>query len=307
MGSLFVRNDQPGQVAPGLWCLGRRESNVYLLQGTQESMLISGGTSYILPDVLKQLDSFGLDPASISKCLILHAHFDHVGIIPYFKRTYPHLEIFALQRGWDVLGMDRAIATINEYSRLTAEQMQRAGRLEDYALDWGHDISGTTVQEGDSIDLGGRTVRIIETPGHSSCSLTAYVPELKALFPSDGGGIPFAGEIIPSGNSNYTLYQQSLHKLMDLETDIICADHYGTVTGDEARRYIRDSIQSADHYRRLVEKVYHREQDQEKTVAHLVKQVLDTRPDYFLPEAILIGVTRQMVKHIAREMHGNSD
>ena len=302
-----MRNDQPGQIAPGLWCLGRRESNVYLLQGTRETMLISGGTSYILPDVLEQLAAYELDPASISQCLILHAHFDHVGIIPYFKRTYPHLEIFALQRGWDVLGMDRAINTINEYSRLTAEQMHLAERLKDYDLDWGQDITGTTVQEGDSIDLGGRTVRIIETPGHSSCSLSAYVPELKALFPSDGGGIPFKDEIIPSGNSNYTRYQQSLHKLKDLETDIICADHYGTVTGEEARRYIRDSIQSADQYRRLVEKVYLREQDQEKTVAHLVKQVLDTRPDYFLPEAILTGVTRQTVKHIAREMDSNPE
>ncbi len=297
-----MRNDQPGQVAPGLWCLGRRESNVYLLQGTRETMLISGGTSYILPDVLEQLASFGLEPGSISKCLILHAHFDHVGIIPYFKRTYLHMDIYALQRGWDILKMDKAVATINEYSRLTAEQMHLAERLQDYDLNWGQDISGTTIREGDTIDLGGRTVRIIETPGHSSCSLTAYVPEIKALFPSDGGGIPFDQEIIPSGNSNFTLYQQSLHKLVDLETDFICADHYGTVSGEEARGYIRESIRSAAEYRRLVEKVYRREQDREKTVAHLVKLILDTRPDYFLPEAILTGVTRQMVRHIAGEM-----
>ena len=299
-----MRNDQPGPAAPGLWCLGRRESNVYLLQGDRESMLISGGTSYILPDVLHQIRAFGLDPSAIRKCLVLHAHFDHVGIIPYFKRHHPGLEIFALPRGWDILGMDKAIATINEFSRLTAERMGLESRLEDHDLDWGPDITGTPVRERASLDLGGRTVRIIETPGHSSCSLTAYVPEIKALFPSDGGGIPFGGEIIPSGNSNFTRYQQSLHKLVDLEVELVCADHYGVVSGEEAPGYIRESIRAAATYRRLVEKVFLREQDQEKTVTHLVKMTLDARPDYFLPEAILSGVTRQMVKHIARELEG---
>ena len=299
-----MRHDQPGPVAPGLWCLGRRESNVYLLQGNRESMLISGGTSYILPEVLQQLRDFGLKSSAITKCLILHAHFDHVGIIPYFKRTHPEMEIYALPRGWDILNMDRAIATINEFSRLTAERMGLESRLQDYDLDWDQDITGTPIREGASLDLGNRTVQIIETPGHSSCSLTAYVPEIKALFPSDGGGIPFGGEIIPSGNSNFTRYQQSLNKLMDLEVELVCADHYGVVSGEEAPGYIRESIRAAAAYRRLVEKVFFREQDQEKTVDHLVKLTLEARPDYFLPEAILSGVTRQMVKHIAKELEG---
>jgi glyoxylase-like metal-dependent hydrolase (beta-lactamase superfamily II) len=207
-----MKSEQPGLIQSGLWCLGRRESNVYILKGDRDTMLISGGMSYILPNVLRQMASFGFDMDQINKILILHAHFDHIGVIPYFKRKNPSIDVYASLRGWEILKKERAVATINEFSKLTAERMGLAKVLKEYDCEWRHDVSGETVSDGDAIDLGGRTIRILETPGHSSCSLTAYVPEIKALFPSDGGGIPFGNRINPAGNSNFTLYQQSLQK-----------------------------------------------------------------------------------------------
>lgn len=294
-----MHSDQPGPITDNLWCLGRKESNVYLLQGTRDQILISGGTSYILPEVLDQLAFFGLDPAQINKSLILHSHFDHVGIIPYFKRINPDLTIFASTRGWSILQKQKAVATINEFSRLTAERMGLKDKLQGYDWEFDTSLSGQTVSEGDRLDLGGLTLKILETPGHSSCSVSAYVPEIKALFPSDCGGIPYQEEIIPSGNSNFTLYQQSLQKLAGLEVEIFCADHYGHLTGPEAKGFLDRSIQAAASYRRLVERVFAREQDVARTVEHLVLGTLRSRPDYFLPRDILTGVTRQMVKHIA--------
>jgi 2-aminobenzoylacetyl-CoA thioesterase len=299
MQELTMKSEQPGLIEPGLWCLGRRESNVYLLKGDRDTLLISGGMSYILPDVLEQMASFGVDAAQITKILSLHAHFDHIGIIPYFKRKNLSIDIYASARGWEILKKEKAIATINEFSNLTSKHMGLEKVLKDYYCEWRHDVSGETVKDGDTIDLGGRTVRILETPGHSSCSLTAYVPEIKAMFPSDGGGIPFGSNISPAGNSNYTLYQQSLKKLADLEVRIICADHYGYVTGDEAASYINRSIQSADDYRHSVERIYRQTRDQEKTVERLVGMSLSENSDYFLPKEIITGVTRQLVRHIA--------
>ena len=297
-----MKSEQPGLIEPGLWCLGRRESNVYLLEGNRDTILISGGLSYILPDVLKQMASFGINIAKINKFLILHAHFDHIGIIPYFKRKNPQLEVYASVRGWEILKKEKAIATINEFSSLTTKRMGLEEGLRGYDYEWRHDVWGKTIKEGDTIDLGGRTIGILETPGHSSCSLTAYVPEIKALFPSDGGGIPFGSEISPAGNSNYTLYQQSLKKLADLEVKVLCADHYGYVTGDEAADYIHRSIRSAADYRRLVEETYREERDPEKTVDRLVQMIFSERSDYFLPKEIITGVTGQVVKHIVNLM-----
>ena len=143
------------------------------------------------------------------------------------------------------------------------------------------------------------TVRIIETPGHSSCSLSAYCPEIRALFPSDAAGIPYREEVIPSGNSNFTLYQQSLKKLEPLDVDILCADHYGYITGPEAAKYISRSVEAAAEKRALIEGVYLRTGSEEETVKELVAEFGARHADYLLPAEIHAGIFRQMVRHIA--------
>jgi len=94
-----------------------------------------------------------------------------------------------------------------------------------YDLEWRNDVTGRTVQEGDRIDLGGLALSILEIPGHSSCTIAAWAPGIRTLFPTDGGGIPFDKTIVASGNSNYTKYQESLERMKDLEVEYYCADH----------------------------------------------------------------------------------
>jgi glyoxylase-like metal-dependent hydrolase (beta-lactamase superfamily II) len=294
-----MRRRSAGKVNDRLWYLGREESGVYLLEGDSCSMILSGGMSYLAPMVLRQLHTFGIDEGRIGKLLILHAHFDHVGLVPFFRRRYPSLEILASKRGWEILRMPKGIDTINSFSCLVAERMGVPGCLEGQDLEWRDDVAGEAVSEGDEIDLGGISVRIFETPGHSSCSLSAYCTEIRALFPSDGGGIPYKEGIIPSGNSNFTQYQQSLEKLEPLDVEIFCADHYGYVTGPEAKNYISRSIAEASEKRALIEALYRRTRSVDETVKELVAEVYANHPAYFLPPEIYVGVYRQTVRHIA--------
>jgi glyoxylase-like metal-dependent hydrolase (beta-lactamase superfamily II) len=294
-----MRRRSAGRVHDRLWYLGREESGVYLLEGDSSSLIVSGGMSYLAPMVLSQLRAFGIDERRIGKLLILHAHFDHVGLVPFFRRRYPALEIFASKRGWEILRMPKGIDTINAFSRLVAERMGVTGCLEGRDLEWRDDVAGEAVSEGDEIDLGSVTVRVIETPGHSSCSLSAYCPEIRALFPSDGAGIPYEQAIIPSGNSNFTQYQKSLKKLEPLAVEILCADHYGYVTGPEAADYISRSIDAAAEKRALIEAVYRRTRSVDETVKELVAEIYANHPAYFLPPEIYAGVYRQTVRHVA--------
>jgi glyoxylase-like metal-dependent hydrolase (beta-lactamase superfamily II) len=297
-----MRNRRGGKVCDRLWYLGREESGIYLLEGERGSLIVSGGMSYIAPTVLDQLNAFGIDEKRIIGILILHAHFDHIGLVPLLKRRNPASEVFASARGWEILRMPRGIETINAFSRLVAERMGAADGLAEWDLEWREDVTGRTVSEGDEIDLGGMGVRILETPGHSSCSISAYVPELCALFPSDGGGIPFAEMIVPAGNSNFTEYQRSLEKLSRLPVGILCADHYGYVTGGEAEGYLRKSIEAAREKRSRIEAIYRRTGSIEETVKRLVAEVYRRQPDYFLPPEIYAGVYRQTVRHIAGKL-----
>jgi glyoxylase-like metal-dependent hydrolase (beta-lactamase superfamily II) len=267
-------------------------------------MLISGGVSGIVPDVLWQFDKFCIDENRIKKLLILHAHFDHVGIVPFFKRRNPDMEIYASGRAWERLTSKKTIVTINAFSASTNLAMGNMDDLSRYDLEWKDDICGISVAEGDKIDLGDAEITILETPGHSSCSISAYNAKMKALFSSDSGGIPYKNEHIPAGNSNYTQYQESLEKLRVLDVDYLCADHCGYVTGADAREFVQNTIQTAKDFRRLMESVYRRTNSIDRAVQHLVAMAAASRPDYFLPREILEKVYTQMVRHIAGHIQG---
>jgi len=299
---ISMRIREAGKITDNLWYLGRMESGVYVLEGRDNSIIINGGISFILPDVLTQMKEFGIDVDKIKKLLILHSHFDHVGIVPYFKRNYPEIEVFASAPAWKILTMPKAIETVNLFSQIVANQMGLGDGLDAFDSDWRDDVSGTTVSEGDRIDLGGVTLSIMETPGHSSCSITAYEPNLKVLFASDAVGIPYRETAFPSGNSNYTQFQESLERLKPLQVDYLCADHYGYVTGEEARTFINFSIEAARTMREDMEDVYRKEGDLDTAVKIITNSFYEKNPDYFISADILEGVFKQMVKHIAKTL-----
>jgi 2-aminobenzoylacetyl-CoA thioesterase len=297
--SSLMRIRTPGKVREHLWYLGREESGVYLLEGKKSSLLVNGGMSHIVPDLLPQLDEFGIEEERITKLLILHSHFDHVGIVPFLKRRHPQMKIYASSKAWRILKMPKATDTFNDFSRRVAKRMGREEVYSLYDLEWREQITGTTLREGKKIDLGGLTVSILEIPGHSSCALAAYVPEMKALFPTDGSGIPFKEIIVTSGNSNYTQYQKSLERLNTLEVDYLCADHYGYVVGDEARQFNAKAIEAAREHRLLMEETYRSTRDIDVTAKNLTTSFFAENPDYFLSPDILVEVYRQMVRHVA--------
>ncbi len=301
-----MRDCSSGRIGDRLWYLGRKESGVYLLEGDACTLIVSGGMSYLAPVVRDQLNAFGIDEKRIQKLLILHSHFDHVGLVPFFRRRYPDLQVYASVRAWQILQMPKGIETINASGRLIAERMGLTGGLEGYDLEWREDVAGRVVSEGATIELGGLTVQILETPGHSSCSISAYVPEIRTLFPSDGGGIPYGETILPSGNSNYTKYQESLERLQAFKVDRLCADHYGYVTGRDAETYLGRSREAAREYRAMVESIYRRTGSVDATVEELVKERFACCPDFIIGPEIYAGVCRQTVRHIAGAMHGKA-
>ncbi len=295
-----IRN--PGKIRDHLWYLGCEESGVYLLEGQEESMVVSGGMSYILPDVLQQIKDFGIKEDRIRKLLILHAHFDHVGIVPFLKRRDPELQIYGSSRAWEILSMSKAIHTINAFSDEVAVRMDRVEDCSGLDLEWREDVDGASVSEGDQIEIDDIKVHIFETPGHSSCSISAYVPQMKALFASDGGGIPYQDTIVTPGNSNFTLFQQSLEKLKDLDVAYLCADHYGYIVGEEAGDFIQQTTRMARQNRSLMEEAYLRTGDIDTAAHELVTAFYELYPDYVLSKEIFGGIYRQMVRHIAKSL-----
>jgi len=273
-----------------------------MLEGRDGSVIISGGMSYLVPDLLHQFDEFGLREDRIQGIIILHAHFDHIGIVPFFRRRNPGLKIYASTRAWQILSVPKNIDTINQFSGRLTERMNIHVPYSAHQLDWPVGLSGEVISEGDVIDLGNKEIQIFETPGHSSCSISAYVPQIRALFPSDGGGIPYKGTILASANSNFTLYLESLKKMEMLPIDYFCADHFGYICGNEAKSYISSSIDLAIKERARLEDIYRRSLDIDLAAREMASSFIKENPDYFLTLDIYEGVCRQMMRHIAKTM-----
>jgi 2-aminobenzoylacetyl-CoA thioesterase len=224
--------------------------------------------------------------------------------VPYLRRTNPEIKVYASERAYEILSNPRAIDTINDFARGVAARMGMDDVYATYELDWAPGLKGEKVCEGDTIKVGDMEVQILETPGHSSCSISAYIPQLRALFPSDGGGIPYKDKLIPAANSNYTLYKQSLQKLKTLQVEYMCADHFGYVYGDEARDYMQRSLEAAEEECATYEKIYRRTRDIEVAAREVATTFLAENPDYFLTFEIYLGICRQTMKHIARIVEG---
>jgi glyoxylase-like metal-dependent hydrolase (beta-lactamase superfamily II) len=259
--------------------------------------------NYIIPDVLQQIKEFNIDEFKIAHIIILHAHFDHVGIVPFLKRRWPRVTVYASKRGWEVTANPKAIAVINQFSDLVARRV--LGDKNDMSLldwTWRDDVKGVTLSEGQKIDLGDRKIQIIETPGHSSCSISAYVPQLQALFPSDAAAIPYKDEMLVAANSNFTQYQQSLEKLVKFKVQILGADHYAHMIDDEAKKYVKDSISEARKIRIALENILQKEGSVDLAAKAYVDDYYKKNPDYFLEPNIMLGVYRQMLKHLAENI-----
>ena len=294
-----MRYRTPQTIHPRIEYLGRQEMNVYLLKG-KEYMIVEGGMSYIVPDMLRQFQERGIDMNRITRLLLLHSHFDHCGIGPFFERRLPSLRIIGSRRSQELYRKEKVIQFIRDRNREMIRFFKMEKEAAELNLDFDRMAVDEAVGEGDAIDLGeGVEVRIIEMPGHSSCSIAAYVPSLKALFPSDAGGIPGEGEeIFPSGNEDFILYQKSLEKLGPLDVEMVCLARNGAFLGQDARDYISRSAEEAEKMRLEIIRQFQGAADPEEKLARLARERYDRIKTRDIPWDVYLGLMRGVVRKI---------
>ena len=293
---------KPGKITERITFLGRFDSCVYVVDGGDESALIGGGLSCLVPDVLQQLKAFDIDEAKINKLMVLHAHFDHCGIIPYFKKRWPRAEVIASVRARQLFSDPRILQVFSDLNREDLSQNGLLNQAEkDGFLYTGVDVD-QTVGEGDILSCGDLTLEVIDTPGHSSCSIAIYIPQEKAFFPSDSAGFCYAGQFQPAANSNYDHYQKTLNKLARYDIRAILPEHFGAAVGEEARNYLHRAIEAAQKERAIMEKIYRRTRDIVKSREKIMAILGDKAPAPFLSQEVRAAIVEKTLKFIAAKI-----
>ncbi len=159
------------QVAPGTWRIDDRGTvNVYLLIGTRKALLIDTGMGFA--DLRGYVQSITSLPLLV---LNTHWHADHSGADYQFGNI--------LASGAD----GRIIQSLKEpFGREYAERMKVTSIPEEDRYKGAiYELKPQVVKDGDIIDLGGRRIEVIETPGHTAGELVLLDAGNRILFGGD--------------------------------------------------------------------------------------------------------------------------
>jgi flavorubredoxin len=187
--------------------------NAYLIKGRDKSALIdtvNPGFEKELEERIGQL----MDPHQLDYLIMNHAEPDHAGAVPH---------IMALSAAAKLVTTEKGAKMAQVYYGVPEERI-------------------TVVREGDTIDLGGKTLQFIDAPWqHWPETMFTYLVENKVLFPCDFLGfhtaygfyddqveefVPFAqryfGEIMMPFRK---LGQKALEKIEGLDVQLIAPSH----------------------------------------------------------------------------------
>jgi metallo-beta-lactamase class B len=148
LGDREAQRIAPFQAFDDAWFVGVCWVSAWLLPTPQGHFLIDTLHEPHSADLLDDIRKAGFDPQDIRYVLITHGHFDHAGGAVRLKRELKNARFVMTATGWD-----EAIA-----SAATSAGTPGA---------WGMIARDIIAKDGDSWTLGGRTVTLLETPGHT--------------------------------------------------------------------------------------------------------------------------------------------
>jgi glyoxylase-like metal-dependent hydrolase (beta-lactamase superfamily II) len=291
---------EPSKINDRIDFLGTRDLCLYLLKG-KEAMIIGGGMSYIAPSLEKQFSAMDFDLNRIRYLVIPHSHFDHCGAVPYLKRKFPRAEIVASAYSKEVLSKEKVV---NFMANINKEMIEKSGLQDEYErlkLQFDGIQVGRVVGENDIIDLGaGIEAHFIEVPGHSRCCIATYVPQLKAIFPSDAA--PFytddGSELIPLANEDFSLYAESLKKLAAREVEICCFCHHGALVGDQAKNILQQGLEQTEKFKNYIIEQYQATGDLDKTAQKFAIEASQKNKFDFISYKVQTAIAKTMINSI---------
>jgi len=290
---------EPGTVTESIEFLGRPELCSYLVKGDTYALL-GGAMAHVVPDVLTQLDSLEIDLERIKYLVILHSHYDHLGMAPYLAKQWPWLKVGISEVGAHILKNQKALKVIQGYNNSMLQTTNNLDQIEPLNLVKEGFPIHFIVKDGMELDLGNRgKLQVIDAPGHSVCSIAIYFPREYTLFPSDSMGLLTEKKILPMGSSNYDSFQHSIDKLSNLGAEIVCLEHFGALTPPEGIEFCERVKKQAKDSREEMIDTYKREADLELTIEKLAKD-FDYRLSKLgvLPEDLLRDILKRMVKFV---------
>jgi len=221
----------------------------YLVRSGDELAFVDCGASSSVPRLLDALEELGFSTGQVRYILPTHVHLDHAGgagrllshcpnaTLATHHKGLPHLiDPEKLQQGATAVYGEAAFQEL--FGNLEPAPAARCQAL----------------HQGDTLDLGGRELGFIETPGHANHHGCFFDPESGNLFTGDTFGLRYpeldrAGEPLLIATTTPVAFdpeawQDSIDRMLALQPKRACLTHFGPLD-DPARwaPWLRQSIE----------------------------------------------------------------
>jgi metallo-beta-lactamase class B len=208
---------------------GFDDGNTYALDTGSGIVLFDCGCGDTFGQIIDNMRYWGLDPGDIRYCLLTHAHLDHAGAAHLLKHEGVTL-----------------IAHPNTADAIMAGDERCCGDL--YHKRFVSCTVDRTVQDGETLELPGVSIRAHHFPGHTM-GCTAYAFELdgrRVIVSGDVIGTLNVGHFGWSGSIDFdkAVYLDSLRRFAQMDFDIMLSGH-GLVHFYKPRRRVEQVLNEA--------------------------------------------------------------
>lgn len=206
----------------------------YLVRGYQRTILIEAGPGSTIDALLAGIGAAGIDVGDLTDLYVTHIHLDHAGAAGLLAAMNPKLKVHTHPFGAPhVADPSKLIASA---TRIYGDQMDRL---------WGkwapiEESRVIPIEDGETIDLGGRTLTAHFTPGHARHHVAYLDQESGDLYAGDIAGIhiPGAGFVLPPTpppEFDPESWATSIALMRSLKPLRLVPTHFGPVSDPETR------------------------------------------------------------------------
>ncbi len=166
----------------------------YLLTHAGRAAFIDTGTAFAVPRLLGALRALGLGPQAVDYVIPTHVHLDHAGGVGTLMRELPNAKVWVHPNGARHM-VDPSTIWAGALAVYGAEEMARSyGVLTPVPAE-----RVSVTQEGQTIEVGGRALRVAHTPGHARHHHCLWDATSRGWFAGDTFGISYREFDTPAG------------------------------------------------------------------------------------------------------------
>ena len=203
----------------------------YLIEDEGRAAFVDTGCYLSVPTLLATLDAKNIKRENVDYILLTHIHLDHAGGAGELIRHLPNAKVYVHEYG---------AAHLIDPSKLRAGVIGVYGELffKQFLGDLIPTPEGRVViaKDDDTITLGNRTLKFIDTPGHARHHVCIWDEKSQGLFSGDTMGVSYRefdtdqGELIfpPTTPVQFDpeVWKNTIHKLMALQPKYAYLTHF---------------------------------------------------------------------------------